>query len=154
VLLLGTDDRRGVFALRREEIVFVGTTDTTYRPGAEVWPRVSAADVEYLLTPLARYFRDAKVELADVKTAWAGLRPLVAEPGKSPTDISRKDEILVGRAGVVTIAGGKLTGYRPTALRSLERVERVLGRTLRGGGGGGARARRSRAVTSPASCPA
>ena len=59
---------------------------------------------------------------ADVRTAWAGLRPLVAEPGKPPTDISRKDEILIGRAGVVTIAGGKLTGYRPTAHRTLERV--------------------------------
>jgi len=136
LLLLATDDRRGVFALRREEIVFVGTTDTTYKRGAEVWPRVSLADVEYLLAPLARYFRDAKLELGDVKTAWAGLRPLVAEPGKPPTDISRKDEILVGRAGVVTIAGGKLTGYRPTALRSLEQVERVLGRTLPDAGEG------------------
>jgi glycerol-3-phosphate dehydrogenase len=130
LLLLSTDDRRGVFALRREEIVFIGTTDTSYRRGAEIWPRVSLADVEYLLAPLARYFRDSKIEVADVKTAWAGLRPLVAEPGKPPTDISRKDEILVGRAGVVTIAGGKLTGYRPTALRSLEQAARVLGRPL------------------------
>src|SRR5262249_48807348 len=103
LLLLATDDRRGVFALRREEIVFVGTTDTTYRRGAELCPRVSLADVEYLIAPIASYFRDVKIELADVKTAWAGLRPLVAEPGKPPTDISRKDEILIGRAAVITI---------------------------------------------------
>jgi glycerol-3-phosphate dehydrogenase len=131
LLLLNTDDRRGIFALRRDEIVFIGTTDTTYKRGADLWPRVSRADVEYLLAPLAHYFADGKLAPDDVRTAWAGLRPLVAEPGKPPTDISRKDEILVGRAGVVTIAGGKLTGYRPMALRTLEGVQRVLGRPLR-----------------------
>ena len=130
LLLLNTEDRRGIFALRRDEIVFVGTTDTSYPQGASLWPRVERADVEYLLAPLARYFQDAKLEPQDVRTAWAGLRPLVAEPGKPPTDISRKDEILLGRAGVVTIAGGKLTGYRPMALRTLERVQKALGRAL------------------------
>lgn len=130
LLLLGTDDRRGIFALRRDEIVFVGTTDTTYKRGADLWPRVSRADVEYLLAPLAHYFSDGKLTPDDVRTAWAGLRPLVAEPGKPPTDISRRDEILEGRAGVVTIAGGKLTGYRPMALRTLQHVQRVLGRPL------------------------
>ena len=130
LLLLATEDRRGVFALRRDEIVFIGTTDTTYTRGADLWPRVSRADVEYLLAPLQHYFAEGKLEPADVRTAWAGLRPLVAEPGKPPTDISRKDEILIGRAGVVTIAGGKLTGYRPMALRTLEKVASVLGRAL------------------------
>jgi glycerol-3-phosphate dehydrogenase len=130
LLLLSTDDRRGIFALRRDEIVFIGTTDTTYKRGPDLWPRISRADVEYLLAPLSHYFANGKLVPEDVRTAWAGLRPLVAEPGKPPTDISRKDEILVGRAGVVTIAGGKLTGYRPTALRTLERVARVLGRAL------------------------
>src|SRR5262245_35046991 len=130
LLLLNTEDRRGILALRRDEIVFIGTTDTTYAQGANLWPRVERADVDYLLAPLARYFVDAKLEPDDVRTAWAGLRPLVAEPGKAPTDISRKDEILIGRAGVITIAGGKLTGYRPMAHRTLERIEKVLGRAL------------------------
>jgi len=130
LLLLATQDHRSIFALRRDEIVFIGTTDTSYTRGAELWPAVTRADVEYLLEPLRRYLSVEKLEVADVRTAWAGLRPLVAEAGKPPADISRKDEILIGRAGVITIAGGKLTGYRPTALRTLERVERVLGRTL------------------------
>jgi glycerol-3-phosphate dehydrogenase len=91
---------------------------------------ITRADVEYLLEPLRRYLSVEKLEVSDVRTSWAGLRPLVAEPGKPPAETSRKDEILIGRAGVITIAGGKLTGYRPTALRTLERVERVLGRTL------------------------
>lgn len=137
LLLLGTDDRRSIFALRRDEIVFIGTTDTSYARGADLWPVITRADVDYLLAPLRQYFTVAKLEASDVRTAWAGLRPLVAMPGKPPTDISRKDEILIGRAGVITIAGGKLTGYRPTAQRTLERVEQVLGRKLADPGEGG-----------------
>jgi glycerol-3-phosphate dehydrogenase len=130
LLLLATDDRRGIFALRREDIVFVGTTDTTYGHGADLWPRASRADVAYLLAPLQHYFADGKIEPEEVRTAWAGLRPLVAEPGKPPTDLSRKDEILLGPAGVITVAGGKLTGYRPMAHRTMEKVAEVLRRTL------------------------
>ncbi len=137
LLLLATQDHRSIFALRRDEIVFVGTTDTTYTRGADVWPEITRADVEYLLEPLRRYLTTDDLEVEDVRTAWAGLRPLVAEPGKLPTDISRKDEILTGRSGVVTVAGGKLTGYRPTALRAIERVESVLGRALPVPGEGG-----------------
>jgi glycerol-3-phosphate dehydrogenase len=136
LLLLATQDHRSIFALRRDEIVFVGTTDTTYARGADLWPVITRADVEYLLEPLRRYLSAEKLEVEDVRTAWAGLRPLVAEPGKAPAETSRKDEILIGRAGVITIAGGKLTGYRPTALRTLERVERVLGRALASAGEG------------------
>ncbi len=130
LLLLQTQDHRGIFALRRDEIVFIGTTDTTYARGADLWPVITRADVEYLLEPLRRYLTTEKLEVSDVRTSWSGLRPLVAEPGKPPAETSRKDEILIGRAGVITIAGGKLTGYRPTALRTLERIERVLGRTF------------------------
>jgi glycerol-3-phosphate dehydrogenase len=130
LLLLGTEDRRSIFALRRDEIVFLGTTDTTYTRGADLWPVITRADVEYLLQPARRYFKAEGLAASDVRTAWAGLRPLVAEPGKAPADISRKDEVLIGRAGVITIAGGKLTGYRPTAQRSLERVAQALGRKL------------------------
>ncbi len=136
LLLLATQDQRSIFALRRDEIVFVGTTDTTYTRGADQWPVITRADVEYLLEPLRRYLSVEKLEAADVRTAWAGLRPLVAEPGKPPAETSRKDEILIGPTGVITIAGGKLTGYRPTALRALERVASALGRSLRDAGEG------------------
>ncbi|MBW2447991.1 MAG: hypothetical protein JRG83_19005 [Deltaproteobacteria bacterium] len=55
----------------------------------------------------------------DVFAAWAGLRPLIGQDGKAPTEISRQDEVWVGPAGVVTVAGGKLTGYRPMAERAV-----------------------------------
>ena len=130
LLLVNAADRRSIFILRRGDIVFVGTTDTSYPDGAQVWPRITRADVEYLLEPLGRYLTIEPPGPGDVRSAWAGLRPLIAEPGKTPGEISRKDEILVGEAGVVTVGGGKLTGYRPVAGRTLEQVARVLDTAL------------------------
>jgi glycerol-3-phosphate dehydrogenase len=111
--------------------VIVGTTDTSYPGGPALWPEIRSEDVEYLLEPLPRYFDVEPVKLDEVLAAWAGLRPLIAQPGKRPTEISRRDEILVGPAGVVTIAGGKLTGYRPMARRTVEKVAEIGALSLR-----------------------
>ena len=51
----------------------------------------------------------------DVESTWAGVRPLIYEDGKDPSEISRKDEIWESGGGLITIAGGKLTGYRKMA---------------------------------------
>jgi glycerol-3-phosphate dehydrogenase len=122
MLVLSTSDRRSIFAIRRGESVYVGTTDTSYAGEQRIWPEILREDVEYLLAPLARYLRGPAPTPDDVVGAWAGLRPLVAQPGKPPSEISRRDEIRVGPGGVVTLAGGKLTGYRPMARETLERA--------------------------------
>ena len=132
ILVMSTGDGRSIFAIRQRDVVFIGTTDTTYEHGPQVWPDISIDDVEYLLEPLPRYLSVEPLTRSDVIAAWSGLRPLVAQPGKKPADISRSDEVLLSRAGVVTVAGGKLTGYRPTVERVLESVARVLGRELPG----------------------
>jgi glycerol-3-phosphate dehydrogenase len=130
ILLMNTPDGRSIFAIRQRDVVFIGTTDTSYEHGPQVWPEISLDDVEYLLEPLPRYLSIDPVSEKDVTAAWSGLRPLVAEPGKKPTDISRSDEVEVSRTGVVTIAGGKLTGYRPTVERALANIAGVLDRGL------------------------
>lgn len=130
LVLMTASDGRGLFALRRGPVVYVGTTDTSWTGGATRWPEVTSTDVEYLLEALPRAFAVEPIKPEEVVAAWAGLRPLVAQPGKSPTEISRHDEILTGPAGVVTVAGGKLTGYRPTARRALERAAQVAGLRL------------------------
>jgi glycerol-3-phosphate dehydrogenase len=88
--------------------------------GHTAWPGIDPADVSYLLAPLHRQLAARGLGPLDVFAAWAGLRPLVAEPGKPPTEISRKDEVTIGPVGVVSIAGGKLTGYLPMAQATLE----------------------------------
>ena len=133
ILILGTEDRRSIFAVPRGDAVFIGTTDTTHPDGHETWPRIDAVDVDYLLAPLRRHFDVDPLGPEDVFAAWAGLRPLVSEAGKAPAEISRKDEVWIGAAGVVSVAGGKLTGYRPMARSALERAVEASGLTLRPG---------------------
>src|SRR5207249_304518 len=48
--------------------------------------------------------------------------------GKRPSEISRKDEIMVSEAGLVSIAGGKLTTHRRMAERVVDLVVERLGR--------------------------
>jgi glycerol-3-phosphate dehydrogenase len=130
MVVCNTADRRTIFAIRHGEIAYVGTTDTTYEPGRTYWPEVTGEDVDYLLEPLARTFRTPTPTRDDVVSAWAGLRPLIAEPGKKPHEISRRDEVLIGPGKVVTMAGGKLTGYRPMARETLEAAASECGLTL------------------------
>ncbi|MEO8812192.1 MAG: glycerol-3-phosphate dehydrogenase C-terminal domain-containing protein, partial [Caulobacteraceae bacterium] len=109
------------------EVMYLGTTDT-FHPRAEAWPPVTAADVAYLLSASAARFCSPPLAPADIVSAWSGVRPLVAQAGKSPSDISRHDELWTGPAGVLSIAGGKLTAYRRMAERVVDHVETALGR--------------------------
>lgn len=129
LVVLQTADRRSIFAIRRGPSVYLGTTDTESDAGPETWPSVTREDVEYLLAPANRDF-GADLSCADVRAAWAGLRPLVAQPGRAAREMSRKDELWDGPLGVTTIAGGKLTGYRPVARAALERVAAHTGLRL------------------------
>jgi glycerol-3-phosphate dehydrogenase len=119
-------DGRPVFVLPRGDVVWIGTTDTTHDGPVERWPRVEARDVDYLLAAVSPYFRGPTLTPGDVRAAWAGLRPLIAQPGKQAKDVSRKDEIWVGDGGLISIAGGKLTGFRPMAGKILAAVGRAL----------------------------
>ncbi len=111
----------------RGAITYIGTTDT-FHPHAETWPPVTAEDVDYLFATAATRFATPPLTREDIVAVWSGVRPLVAEPGKSPSDISRKDELWRGPAGVFSIAGGKLTAYRRMAQRVVDEVETALGR--------------------------
>jgi glycerol-3-phosphate dehydrogenase len=60
---------------------------------------------------------------------WAGLRPLLAEDPATPASaVSREHRVLRGAAGLITIAGGKLTTYRRMATQVLGWVVEALGR--------------------------
>ena len=109
-----TPDGRMVFAIPRDGKTYVGTTDTVYKEDP-AHPYMTAEDRDYILKAIHYMFPDVKLKAADVESAWAGVRPLILEEGKSPSEISRKDEIWESPSGLITIAGGKLTGYRKMA---------------------------------------
>ena len=55
------------------------------------------------------------------------MRPLIRQKNsKSPSAISRKDEIFTSTTGLLSIAGGKLTGYRKMAERITDIVAERL----------------------------
>ena len=116
--------------LPRGETVAIGTTDTSYHGDRLLWPEIERADVEYLLGPLGRYFEVEPLGFDDVIAAWSGVRPLVAQQGKEAKEVSRKEEVWVGTGGMITIAGGKLTGFRTMAMTVLDFVAKQLGRSL------------------------
>ena len=121
-------DKRGVFVVPRDDVAYIGTTDTFY-PDSAYWPTIAADDVDYLLAAASRAFRGAPLDRFDVVGLWSGVRPLIAETGKkSPSEISRRDEVMEGPAGIVTIAGGKLTAYRRMAERIGDLCIKRLGR--------------------------
>jgi glycerol-3-phosphate dehydrogenase len=126
-VIMTAADRRSVFAVPKGAFTYIGTTDTFY-PDADYWPRIEPADVDYLLAAAAARFSTPRLIAGDIVSAWAGVRPLVAEEGKSASDISRRDEIWSGPGGVLSIAGGKLTAYRKMAERVVDRAETVLAR--------------------------
>src|SRR5437867_8518775 len=95
IVVMQARDRRSAFAVPRGRVTYLGTTDTDF--GAPVDnPEVTADDAEYLLDAARRTFTGPPLQADDVVASWAGLRPLLHEEGKRPSEISRKDEILSG----------------------------------------------------------
>jgi glycerol-3-phosphate dehydrogenase len=131
LVVMHTPDKRAVFVVPRGDVVYLGTTDTDYDGGYDD-PAITLDDANYLLDAANATFAVEPLGLGDVISAWAGLRPLLHEAGKKPTEISRKDELMIGPTGLISIAGGKLTTYRKMAERVVDTVvEQMSARGLR-----------------------
>jgi len=118
-------DGRMMFAIPRGKVTYVGTTDTNFNLDKDDI-KIDVADAIYLISAVNNMFPDINLELEDVISSWAGLRPLIHEEGKSASELSRKDEIFTSDSGLISIAGGKLTGYRKMAERIVNRVTKKM----------------------------
>ncbi|WP_128103956.1 glycerol-3-phosphate dehydrogenase/oxidase [Paenibacillus sp. DCT19] len=120
-----TPDGRMVFAVPRDGKTYVGTTDTVYTDDP-AHPLISESDRDYVIHAINGMFPQMNIRAEDVESGWAGVRPLIHEEGKDPSEISRKDEVWVSPSGLITIAGGKLTGYRKMAEMVVDLAARQL----------------------------
>lgn len=111
IMVPHTDDGRVLFAVPWQDAVIVGTTDTPI-PKPVLSPRPFPEEIEFLLTHAARYLtRDPAAK--DIRSVFAGIRPLITGPGAGETALlSREHQVMVSKNGLVTIAGGKWTTYR------------------------------------------
>lgn len=125
------DGGRMIFAIPRDGVTYVGTTDTVYNQEIDK-PRCTKADATYLLKAVNKMFPSVQLKEEDIVSSWAGLRPLIHEDGKSPSELSRKDEIMISESGLISIAGGKLTGYRLMAEKITDLAAKTLGKSVGG----------------------
>lgn len=114
-------DGRMMFAIPRGKVTYVGTTDTNYSEDKDE-VNTNLADAMYLIAAVNNMFPAVELGLEDIQSSWAGLRPLIYEEGKSASELSRKDEIFISNSGLISIAGGKLTGYRKMAERAVDKL--------------------------------
>lgn len=122
-------DRRAVFSIPWKGRVMIGTTENVYEgPPGEV--RALDSEVEYLLGVYRHYFPGREPRLVD---AWAGNRVLPRAEGKAfdrPRDVTLVTDV-PSRPTVLSIYGGKLTGYRATAEKVVEELRPTLGERAR-----------------------
>lgn len=117
-----TADGRVLFAVPWLGKVVLGTTDTP-RTDLPREPRPLSTELDFILGESGRYLARAP-SLADVRSCWVGLRPLVRpqeDDGADTKALSREHTVLVSRSGLVTVTGGKWTTYRAMAEDVLSR---------------------------------
>jgi glycerol-3-phosphate dehydrogenase len=130
MVLNAVADGRVMFVIPWGPQALVGTTDTDHTGGPDAPVTVERSDVEYLLETVNHYFPAARLGPADVVSAFAGLRPLIAPPpGRDldPSSVSREEDVFTSASGLITLAGGKLTTYRLIAREVVDRVVAALG---------------------------
>jgi glycerol-3-phosphate dehydrogenase len=116
LLVPKTADGRVLFAVPWLGKVILGTTDTP-RHDLPLEPRPFTEEIDFILEEASRYLARPP-QRGDIRSAWAGLRPLVkptASGGSDTKRISREHLILTSPDGLVTITGGKWTTYRAMA---------------------------------------
>lgn len=124
-LTIPHDKVRVSFALPWEGMLMLGTTDTLYEgdPG-EV--EASEADIRQVLDEAAVAVEPDLLGREQVRAAFAGLRVLPGR-GSGTASAHRETVLLRGPAGMLSVAGGKLTTYRRIALDALDELRSELG---------------------------
>jgi glycerol-3-phosphate dehydrogenase len=130
ITLSAVDDGRVVFVIPFGNTTYIGTTDTDFGgdPDAVFATR---EDVDYLLRTINHFFPAQALAPADVRSTWAGLRPLIRSNAATAYKTSREHEIFDDPRGLTTIAGGKLTTYRAMTEELVDHIVRDLKRAAK-----------------------
>lgn len=127
IMVPHTDDGRVMFAIPWHHCVILGTTDVPVA-SASPEPLPTRPEIDFILETANRYLtRDAGY--ADIRSVFAGIRPLVkAEGGIATAALSRDHSVLIDPvSGLVTVAGGKWTTYRRMAEDAVDLAATLAG---------------------------
>jgi glycerol-3-phosphate dehydrogenase len=117
IMIPRTDDGRVLFAVPWHNRIVLGTTDTpvkTKDPSALLEPVPMKPEIDFILNHIGRYLTHDP-QRSDVKSMFAGLRPLIKGNKKKTAALSRDHQVTVASSGMITITGGKWTTYRRMA---------------------------------------
>lgn len=115
IMVPHTRDGRVMFAIPWYDVAVVGTTDTPVET-VDPEPRPLPEEIDFILDTANRYLARPAAP-ADIRSVFAGIRPLVrAEGAERTASLSRDHTILIDPdSGLLTVAGGKWTTYRRMA---------------------------------------
>jgi glycerol-3-phosphate dehydrogenase len=124
-LTIPHDTVRVSFAVPWEGMLLLGTTDTLYE-GSPDDVAATPEDVDQILAEAAVALAPEVLRPDAICSVYAGLRVLPGAEGA--TARARRETVYQrGPAGMLTVAGGKLTTYRQIALGALRQVRAELG---------------------------
>ncbi|MEU5514496.1 MULTISPECIES: glycerol-3-phosphate dehydrogenase/oxidase [Streptomyces] len=122
------DKYRITFALPWEDMLLLGTTDEVYEgdPGEVA---VEEKDIAQILDEAAFSVRDRQLDRDLITYSFAGLRVLPGGPGDT-AKAKRETVVTEGRAGMLSVAGGKWTTFRHIGRTVMKKLEALPGRPL------------------------
>jgi glycerol-3-phosphate dehydrogenase len=113
LLVPSTDDGRVLFAVPWLGKTLVGTTDTPM-DNALLEPVALREEINFVLAQVGKYLVNPP-SMKDIRSVFAGLRPLVKGNAKSTAALPRDHLIQLSNSSLITITGGKWTTYRRMA---------------------------------------
>lgn len=117
IMIPRTDDGRVLFAVPWHNKIVLGTTDTPVKTkdiASLLEPVPLKEEIDFILAHIGRYLTKDP-QRRDVRSMFAGLRPLVKGSSKKTAALSRDHLISISASGLITITGGKWTTYRKMA---------------------------------------
>jgi len=129
--LFQNHDKRVIFVNPYEDdLCLIGTTDVPYAGAAED-VAIDDAEIDYLLAAVNRYVTH-ELQRADIRYAYAGVRPLYDDNAANPSAVTR-DYVFdtdgdAGRAPLLSVFGGKITTYRKLAEHAMAELAGVFPR--------------------------
>ncbi len=118
-------DQRPVFIFPWEGVTLVGTTDVDHGDSLDREPAISPQEVAYLMMAVEAQFPSLKIELKDVVSSFAGVRPVIGTGQADPSKEAR-DHVIWDENGLLTVTGGKLTTFHLIARDALKAASRRL----------------------------
>lgn len=113
IIIPGMIDGRVLFAVPWHNKTLIGTTDTPVSH-ASLEPVALQSEIDFILAQIGKYL-SKKPRPEDIKSIYAGLRPLVKRNARDTASLPRDHVIQQSDSGLITVTGGKWTTYRKMA---------------------------------------